>query len=195
MEECGILEELLPQLGTYLEKARKGTRDGDRVFWDYLDALDYMRAKREELGNPLLLGALAVHLLGVVPGQPGMEQRPPAELAQEVETLTRDWVKRIGVARRDRERLAYMLRSQPRFLRPRGRRFRPRSFVTKHYYPDSEALFALGCRATGLELETLARWQSIAEGEGPPASAPANSGTEGARPRTGRGRRRRRRRR
>jgi poly(A) polymerase len=195
MEECGILNELLPQLGAYLEKARKGSRDGDRVFWDYLDTLDHMRAKREELGNPLLLGALAVHLVGVVPGQPGMDQRPPAELAQEVETLTRDWVQRIGVARRDRERLAYMLRSQPRFVRPRGRRFRPRSFVTKHYYPDSEALFALGCRATGLELETLARWQSIAEGEGPPAAAPARKVSEGARTRSGRGRRRRRRRR
>jgi poly(A) polymerase len=198
MEECGLLRELLPQLDTHLKKARVDKRDGDRVFWEYLDVLDLKRAAREELGNPLLLGALAVHVVGAVPGRNDLDQRPPAELADAVETLTRDWVQRLGVARRDRERLAHMLRSQPRFLRPRGRRFRPRAFVTKHYYPDSEALFALGCRATGTELETLARWQAIAAGEqveaAPEPSRRSRNGG-GQRSRSGRGRRRRRRRR
>jgi len=88
-------------------------------------------------------------------------ERSPAQLTRDIEQTTRGWMERLGMARRDRERLAHMLRAQPRLMRPRGRRFRPRAFVTKHYYPDAEALFALGCRATGLELETLERWRAL----------------------------------
>jgi poly(A) polymerase len=161
LEECGILGELLPRVARFLEQSRDRQRDGDRVFWQYLDALDELSQGETELTNPLLLGAIAVHLVQVVPGQGTEDPRSPVALSREVDALTRDWVAQIGVARRDRERLAHMLRSQPRFLRPRGRRFRPRAFVTKHFYPDAEALFALGVRATGTELDTLARWQSL----------------------------------
>jgi poly(A) polymerase len=163
MEECGILKQLLPELDTELKELRKKGPDGDRIFWQYLDTLDEQTEEGMEFSNPLLLGALAVHLVGVVPGQAQLEETPPGWLVKAVDTLTHRWVKSMGIARRDRERLAHMLRSQPRFLRPRGRRFRPRAFVTKHYYPDSESLFGLGCRATGLELDTLSRWQALRE--------------------------------
>lgn len=166
MEECGILKELLPELDAHLKKLRKEKPDGDRVFWQYLDALDDMRKEGRIASNALLFGALGVHLVGVVPGQVRDDGDHFTALTREVDRLTREWVTRLGLARRDRERLAHMLRAQPRFLRPRGRRFRPRSFVTKHYYPDSEALFELGCRATGLELETLARWKALSEEHG-----------------------------
>jgi poly(A) polymerase len=159
LEECGALQVLFPEVDTYLKKSRENGMDGDREFWHYMDALDELNEEGVELSNALLMGAIAVHLTGVVPGQ--TKEIPPPEHARNVEALTQQWVVRLGLARRDRERLSHMLRAQPRFLRPRGRRFRPRAFVTKHYYPDSEALFALGCRATGLELETLARWQSL----------------------------------
>jgi poly(A) polymerase len=161
MEECGALRILFPEVDAYLKKSRENGKDGDREFWHYLDALDELSSEGVELSNALLMGAIAVHLTGVVPGQSRETEISPPEHARNVEALTREWVSRLGLARRDRERLSHMLRAQPRFLRPRGRRFRPRAFVTKHYYPDSEALFALGCRATGLELDTLARWQAL----------------------------------
>ena len=89
-------------------------------------------------------------------------------------------------------------------MRPRGRRFRPRAFVTKHYYPDAEALFALGCRATGKELETLERWRALYQEMGGRAEqdgrelweldAAETEGNEASPPRRRRSRRRRRRR-
>ena len=161
LEESGVLKVLLPELAAHLEEVRKQDRDGDRLFWQYLDALDAMTRDGAEVSNALLFGTLAVHLSGMVPGEKGTTEVPHTVYSREIETLTRNWVASLGMARRDRERLAHMLRAQPRFMRPRGRRFRPRAFVAKHYYPDSEALFALGCRATGSELDTLARWQGL----------------------------------
>ena len=162
LEECGALRDLLPEVGHSLARARAETADGDRVFWRYLEAVDESVEGGGEPGNALLFGAIGAPLLGLAPGQDlGGPERSPGLLTKEVEQLTRSWVEHLGLARRDRERLAHMLRAQPRLLRPRGRRFRPRSFVTKHYYPDAEALFALGCRATGLELETLERWRAL----------------------------------
>lgn len=166
MEECGILKELLPELDAHIKKARKEKPDGDRVFWQYLNALDEMQKQGGYASNALLFGALGVHLVGVVPGQVREDGDLHTALTRDVDRLTKEWVTRLGLARRDRERLAHMLRAQPRFLRPRGRRFRPRAFVTKHYYPDSEALFELGCRATGLELETLNRWKALSQEHG-----------------------------
>jgi poly(A) polymerase len=176
LEESGVLGILFPELEAYLKQSRENGMDGDRQFWHYLDALDELSEEGVELSNALLMGAIAVHLTGVVPGQKRDRELSAPEHTRNVETLTREWVSRLGLARRDRERLSHMLRAQPRFLRPRGRRFRPRAFVTKHYYPDSEALFALGCRATGLELDTLARWQALR------AEAEASNRTEGPKP-------------
>lgn len=183
MEESGLLKQLLPELDTHLKNSRKVGPDGDREFWQYLNTLDELVAEGVDLSNPLLIGTLAVHLVGGVPGPvaEGDSERNPADLARRIDRLTHEWVTRLGIARRDRERLAHMLRVQPRFLKPRGRRFRPRVFVAKHYYPDAEALFALGCRATGLELETLARWQALHEETRPSVSSTRTSGNRGKR--------------
>jgi poly(A) polymerase len=166
LHECGLLAELLPLVDAHLKKRRKAERDGDRVFWQYLETLDQLQHEGAELGNPLILGALAAHLVGVSLGENDLTEINAQDLTRAVDTFTRDWVTRLGVARRDRERLAHMLRAQPRFVRPRGRRFRPRAFVTKHYYPDAEALFALGSRATGLEIESLERWRALYQEHG-----------------------------
>jgi poly(A) polymerase len=177
MEECGLLRQLLPEIQQYVAGARASGPEGDRVFWDYLEAVDEAVQSGDEPGNALLFGAIGAPLLGLAPGQDPASDRSPAELTRDIEHTTRGWVERLGMARRDRERLAHMLRAQPRLMRPRGRRFRPRAFVTKHYYPDAEALFALGCHATGLEMETLERWQSLyREAEGASAEGPRPRG-------------------
>ena len=164
IEESGLMQELLPEVHEYLQDQSEGRRDRNRLFWQYLNILDELKKDEVELSNALLLGSIAVHLTGVAVGQ--AEDVQPGDLNKRVDELSHEWVSRLGVARRDRERMAHMLRSQPRFTRPRGRRFRPRSFVTKHYYPDAEALFALGVRATGKELDTLSRWQAVREEAG-----------------------------
>jgi len=161
MEESGLLRELLPEMQQFLTGARAAGVEGDRVFWEYLEAVDEIVQGGTQPGNALLFGAIGAPLIGLAPGQDASGERSPAQLTRDIEQTTRGWMERLGMARRDRERLAHMLRAQPRLMRPRGRRFRPRAFVTKHYYPDAEALFALGCRATGLELETLERWRAL----------------------------------
>ncbi len=203
MEESGLLRELLPEMQQYLTGARAAGVEGDRVFWEYLEAVDEVVQGGAQPGNALLFGAIGAPLIGLAPGQDASAERSPAQLTRDIEQTTRGWMERLGMARRDRERLAHMLRAQPRLMRPRGRRFRPRAFVTKHYYPDAEALFALGCRATGLELETLERWRALyqemgggtfVEGERETWEVDEEGGTEAARPRRRRSRRRRRRR-
>jgi poly(A) polymerase len=193
LEECGMLRELLPEMERHLARRRHEQKDGDRVFWQYLNALDEMALEGAAFGNSLLLGALAVHILALEVGAPLPTDEERADLAKKVEALTLGWVENLGIARRDRDRLAHMLRAQPFFLNPRGRRFRPRNFVTRHYYVDAQELFALGVRATGLELEALRRWQAIfAESAGEEAEeAPAAAGPRRSRRRRGRGRRRR----
>ena len=202
MEESGLLRELLPEMQQFLTGARAAGVEGDRVFWEYLEAVDEIVQAGTQPGNALLFGAIGAPLIGLAPGQDASGERSPAQLTRDIEQTTRGWMERLGMARRDRERLAHMLRAQPRLMRPRGRRFRPRAFVTKHYYPDAEALFALGCRATGLELETLERWRALYQEMGGGALSDAtetweiedDTQTEGAPPRRRRGRRRRRRR-
>ena len=202
MEDSGLLRELLPEMQQFLTGARAAGVEGDRVFWEYLEAVDEIVQSGAQPGNALLFGAIGAPLIGLAPGQDSSGERSPAQLTRDIEQVTRGWMERLGMARRDRERLAHMLRAQPRLMRPRGRRFRPRAFVTKHYYPDAEALFALGCRATGLELETLERWRALYQemGGGAPAETregwdvDEDGGTETTPPRRRRSRRRRRRR-
>jgi poly(A) polymerase len=162
LADCRLLRELLPEVTEFLDDSRS-ERDADRRFWQYLNATDELRRDGREISNSLLLGALAVHLVGCEVGVDREREPDPPELGGMIDELTAEWVDRLGVARRDRERLAQMLRSQPRFTRTGGRRFRPRSFVAKHYFPDALQLFALGCQATGLELDALARWQELNE--------------------------------
>ncbi|HET9234268.1 MAG TPA: polynucleotide adenylyltransferase PcnB [Candidatus Eisenbacteria bacterium] len=204
MEECGLLRELLPEMQQFLVGARAGGVEGDRVFWEYLQAVDESVQSGGQPGNALLFGAIGAPLMGLAPGQDPSGERSPAQLARDIESTTRGWVERLGMARRDRERLAHMLRAQPRLMRPRGRRFRPRAFVAKHYYPDAEALFALGCRATGLEADTLERWRLLHREMGTDQNnviserwmkSEADGRPEDASMRRRRGRRRRRRRR
>ncbi len=188
LEESELLPELLPELQRFLKKTRE-EKDGDRVFWQYLSSLDEI-PDSARLSNAFLLGTVAVHLVGANVAQLQDGNFPdPGQLSKSVEQVSREWVSRLGVARRDRDRLAHMLRAQPRFFRPRGRRFRPRSFVLRHYYPDAEELFALGCRATGLELETLGKWQSLREEVGATASEETEPATRRKRGRKRRGRR------
>ena len=181
LQECGLLKELLPEVNTYLKKRLKAERDGDRVFWQYLEALDDLRGEDMPITNSLLLGAVAVNLLDLAAGGANLESENAKDLYREVDGFTREWAARLGIARRDRERLSQMLRAQPRFLKPRGRRFRPKTFVGKHYYPDAEALFALGVRATGLETDTLQRWKELhqtvaAEDKKPRSKTPRRRG-------------------
>ena len=61
-----------------------------------------------------------VSLTGGAVGDDPEREPDPGELGALVDELTGEWVARLGVARRDRERLAQMLRSQSRFTRARS---------------------------------------------------------------------------
>ncbi len=158
LDEVGLLRELLPEVDDFLTEHRGDAQE--QGFWNYLAALDELEGDRRDLSNSILLGVMSVHLLDLALSQE-LADESQVPLARRIDDLTWEWVSRLGVARRDRERLAHMLRAQPRFRRARGRRFRPRSFVAKHYYPDAETLFALGSQATGTEVDTLERWRDL----------------------------------
>jgi hypothetical protein len=90
---------------------------------------------------------------------------PAALAAKRVEALVQLVSDRLGVSRRDRERLLEVLRVQPRLLNP-GRRGRGGGLVKRDFFSDALRLLELSHRATGQHEEELARWTAAYDGEG-----------------------------
>jgi poly(A) polymerase len=200
LHRSGMLQVLIPDVYEAIEE--QGGADAapapDTVF-AWLRALDQARANEEPLTNPILIGSL---LAGLAfegnPPLPAEEEEADGEggdaalpgerswyLTGEAEEFVRDVIADLGVPRRDTERLFQVYRALRRFGGQRGRRFSPRGFVTKNYFPEAFLFFRLASTAIGDSGETLTRWRKLAE----------EAGVDGSIPTGGRRRRRRRRRR
>jgi poly(A) polymerase len=70
--------------------------------------------------------------------------------------------RRLGVSRKDRERLLQLLLAQRHLAHP-GRRSRPASLVRRDYFADALTLLELSHRATGRHGDALARWRQLME--------------------------------
>ena len=132
---------------------------------EQLAALDRWLAEAspeaEPPGHALLLANVLIPI-----GAPllGPEEASPAGQDQ-LTALVQLVGGRLGVSRRDKERLLEILSVQHRLLNP-GRRSRGSSLVRRDFFSDALRLLELSHRATGQHEEALARWTRIFDGEG-----------------------------
>lgn len=180
LARSGLLEILLPEVAAVVEEqgGPDAPVDGSR-FWGWLAGLDEMKAAGPPPTNALLVSGLLAELALVA----DEDVNEPWRITSETEDAVREVLIRRGVPRRDTERLFQIYRALRRFAGARGRRFSPRTFVLKNYFPEAFLFFRLATRVTGAAADTLLRWESLA----------AEAGIEPA-PTPGRRRRRRRRR-
>ncbi|MDZ4806521.1 MAG: polynucleotide adenylyltransferase PcnB [Candidatus Eisenbacteria bacterium] len=214
LEQSGMLDILVPQLTEYLESrsaenghgAEQSVSGIPSPMSRWLAALDRLRAEDAPLTNAILIGALvgpmAFDQIGAGGnGQPAAgsseaetrgsddagefgQDGTDFELREETEDRIYDVLATLGVPRRDTERLFQTFRAMRRFTGQRNRKFSPRSFVSKNYFPETFLFLHLATEATGRSEEVLTRWRKLAEEAGLDGSIP-----------TGTRRRRRRRRR
>ncbi|TPW17216.1 MAG: poly(A) polymerase [bacterium] len=177
LEESGMLGILVPQLTDYFESRSAESPPGiggdgsvpGSPMSRWLHALDRLRAEDAPLTNAILIGALvgpmAFDQIGVA-GEPAAagpddsagEAEESAgyghdgadfELSVETEDRIYDVLATLGVPRRDTERLFQTFRAMRRFSGQRNRKFSPRSFVSKNYFPETFLFLHLATEATG----------------------------------------------
>jgi poly(A) polymerase len=160
LEEQAALEQLIARL---LEGEAARAAAAGRLA-EQLAALDRWLAEAapeaEPPGHALLLANTLVPICAPLlhageTSQPALEQ---------VTALVQLVGGRLGVSRRDKERLLEILRVQHRLLNP-GRRSRGSSLVRRDFFSDALRLLELSHRATGAHEEALARWTRIFDGE------------------------------
>ncbi|MBI3924907.1 MAG: polynucleotide adenylyltransferase PcnB [Armatimonadetes bacterium] len=157
LDESGLLEYLEPNLEAYLRLAERGKiasdRDG-RLLYRLLEAVDRMRAEGRHLTRPTLFSACTYPLL-VSEGL--YESESPDLLVREGVVRM---LHRLGLSKKDTERVQQVLLAQ-RKLRPRKRRRTfPRSFQSKSYFAESFALYEAVVRSTGEGKRELEEWKA-----------------------------------
>ncbi len=161
LDEAGLLEFLEPNLEAYLRLAERGRvghdRDG-RLIAHLLEAADEeFRRTGKKLPRPLLFGLWTFPLLL---DQGLMETENP-------DALVRDgagtMLSRLGLPRRDIERVQQLLLAQRRIFPRNKKRKRslPKGLAGKAYFQESLALFKLWVRATGEGHDELERWSDV----------------------------------
>ena len=196
------MDILVPQLAEFLESRRAdGTDQADpgtpSPMSRWLAALDRLRSEDAPLTNALLVGALVGPMAfdqvgpggnrrsagspndgaghaGDDSGEPGHDDGD-FELSGETEDRIYDVLATLGVPRRDTERLFQTFRAMRRFSGQRNRKFSPRSFVSKNYFPETFLFLHLATEATGRSEEVLTRWRKLAEEAGLDGSIPAGT--------------------
>ncbi|HEX7879719.1 MAG TPA: polynucleotide adenylyltransferase PcnB, partial [Candidatus Eisenbacteria bacterium] len=199
LEESGMLDILVPQLTEYLAVPERAEASGDGAelppspMHRWLTVLDRLRHEDAPLTNALLIGAL----VGPMAFDDALTSRGPVRsdaardsgadgsddgdddadfyLSPDTEDKIRDVLATIGVPRRDTERLFQTFRAMRRFSGQRSRRFSPRSFVTKNYFPEAFLFLHLAIEATGRPEDVLIRWRKLAEEAGLDGSIPTGS--------------------
>ena len=214
MEETGVLDVVLPELGEALsgsrprqmaghgEKPGAPQQDG-AVFWKTLHAIDQAIARGTEFSNPTLFAALfCPRVPFLIDSRPADAPESPhhqdsalggADLAAALDAALSPIEQRLNISRRDRDRVRQILIAQRRFVGGRrGRRFSVSVLISRPFFPEAFDLFEILCSATGQHKDELRRWReriaSVAAQRGVGAVAGAGPEAERA-PRRGRRRR------
>lgn len=158
LHETGLLAHLIPEVDALLAS-------GNSAVLTHLAELDALiGAGDEAVSRPVQMATLLLPLLA----RPALEAGPGADAPGEsVESILRPLAQRLRLTRADGARIHQMILAQRRFAAPRGRRFRPSSFVRRSFFADAFQLWRIHVAATGQDPDSVARWrQRIAEAMG-----------------------------
>ncbi|WP_075010481.1 polynucleotide adenylyltransferase PcnB [Stigmatella aurantiaca] len=183
LDALDALKILLPPVAAYIRRSR----ENERTFYAYAEALDRRVAKGEPLDDAILLATLLVPISRAAPPSEESENSDaPPSVARSIEDLLAGFVQSARLPRRIAERCRLLLLAQRTLSGERRRR--GAAFRRHPLFGEALTVFELSVEATGEFSEALNTWKS---GEVPTArpEAPAGEGE------AGRKRRRRRRRR
>jgi poly(A) polymerase len=173
MRELGVLEVVFPELGAYLERAARP--DGE-AFFASLGVLDEMAREGQEATAAV---QLAVLLTPLIHEHLALKDPPPADPTKEIATFVRPIAQRMGISRRDSDRLRLIVHAMSRFIPGRRpRRFSERAFARRPFFAEALCLFEVFCRANGELLDELARWKETHGAEAAASSAAAAGGRQ-----------------
>lgn len=165
LHQTGLLEILVPEVAACVRESEgPGVEPARGLVSRWLRLLDARKARNAVPSNAVLMASLLADL--AFPGGFGAEGDEPARITPEIEENLHAVVSKLGVPRRDTERIFQVYRAQRRLVGQRGRRFSPRSFVVKNYFSEAYEFYALGVEATGQWGEMLERWNELASAAG-----------------------------
>ncbi len=163
------LRILLPPVHEYLTRVG---RENEEHFYAYTRALDRRVREGEALEDAVLLAAILLPIANDAPVPDEDEGRPPS-VAQAIEDLLADLVKRARLPRRIAERCRMILVAQRTLSGQRRRRGSLAQFRRHPLFAEALTVFEIWVEATGEHQEALEAWrkgsapQPAADAEGP----------------------------
>jgi poly(A) polymerase len=148
LADSGLLRHLIPELHEHL--LREHEHPEERLSSRILLAVDRLQASGRVFTRPTLYAAL-LHSATVEVGQ-SEEQT----VDRAVRHTLAPFAQKLGISRRDTERVQQILLAQRRLL-PRKGKGLARSLVEKSYFPEAFQLFEVLVQATG---EGKAEWEA-----------------------------------
>lgn len=162
LEESGLLEELEPNLQSYLQDSSLRSEidsDGGLLF----DLLDQIDVYVNESGKPSRALLFATWLLPFLLARDYFGVSGP-------DLVVRDTADKVlsafGASRKDMERVTQLLLAVRRFevSARKSRRSAPKALLGKSYFPEALTVYEFYLQATGGELEQLEWWREQREG-------------------------------
>jgi poly(A) polymerase len=157
MQELGVLEQIFPELADYLLTSEE---EEVEAFFSSLRVLDELTRAGREFTTPVHLGVLFAPLIhGDLARQEGRVGDPTKRAADFVRPLA----VRLGISRRDSDRMRLIVHSLRRFVPGRRpRRFSERAFSRRPFFPEALDLFEVFSRASGDLGDEVERWRRLA---------------------------------
>ena len=192
LDDSGLLECMIPEVFTYLERSDREQVESDpdgQLYFRLLREVDELPAS--ERTRPLLFSAMLLPL-ALEAGLLATES--PDQVVKQVMKVL---VPQLGISRRDQERVQQVLLAQRRMLPRKRKRTFPKALVERSYFPESFALFRMMVRTSDSGAAELEWWNERLEelrgtGHVSPRPSPGldlQEEAEGSRPRRRRRRR------
>jgi len=153
LDDSGLLEVMVPEVFAYLERADRGQVPEDpdgQLYYRLLGKMDDLPGSLKV--RPLLF-AIMLAPLCLEAGLLGTE--PPDQL---VRNVMKELGPRLGISRKDQERVAQILLTQRRMLPRKRKRTFPKTLVERSYFSEAFALYRMLVEATGIGEAELAWW-------------------------------------
>ena len=156
MSKCGLLENLLPGVSSYLSNAK----DKGKLFWRCIEALDKHNADEQSPSISLVIGTMCFPMFvhAVEEQQRGRSRANQLAIAREI---VRDICPGLTMPRTTFYHLVYMLNSQRQFELWDEKRFSKQGFVKQKSFLDASTLHDIVQSANGKSIPKTKPWLEL----------------------------------
>ncbi len=166
--DLNVLDFVVPEIGD--------TDDIDRLL-DHLRELDRLDGGRRDHGDAVLLAVLFLPRTREEEALFANDlDGPPTNPLQPVEAIFGPFAERMGVSRKNAQRVREIWLGLRKLEKRSRRRLNPDLFVRRPHFSDTLAVFGVVCRAEGQPLDEFEQWARKARSGGGRARAGSRSG-------------------